>query len=88
MEDAISKARSCFIRRNYYILDYDCLIEFFKSESCQSIKNVELRCARPQDEGGQGLEMRNNDISLYETKITTKKETTKQLGDRFYLKSD
>lgn len=73
---------------NYYSLDCDRLVEFFKRESCQSIEIVELRTSTPQGEENQNLEVWDTKVSLYETKITTKEEATKQLGDRALSKSD
>ncbi|MBW4532534.1 MAG: hypothetical protein KME09_01210 [Pleurocapsa minor HA4230-MV1] len=67
---------------NYYSLDRDRLAEFINLEMAGSIEMVEM-CNTPlQDERNLPLEVRDLNISYIEPKITTKKETTEQRGDR------
>jgi hypothetical protein len=61
-------------------LNYGKLREWAKAES---IEISEMRNNTPQDEKSPTLEVMNTNVSIYEPKITTKKETTKQSSDRF-----
>jgi hypothetical protein len=70
---------------NYYNLNYGKLREWAEAES---IEISELCNSTPQDEKSPTLEVMNTKVSLYEPKITTKKESTKQRGDRHTLKLD
>jgi hypothetical protein len=70
---------------NYYNLDYG---QLQKWAVAQSIEISELRSSTDQDEGTQTLEMRNKEVSLYGTKNTAKKETTKQKSDRLSSELD
>jgi hypothetical protein len=60
---------------NYYTLDGDRLMEWAEAES---IEISEMWSNTPQDEEYQSLEVRNTNISLNETKITTREVTAKQ----------
>lgn len=70
---------------NYYNLDYKQLQNWAKAES---IEISELCNSTPQNEENQTLDLRNNEVSLYEPKITTKERTTKQRSDLLTNKSD
>jgi hypothetical protein len=70
---------------NYYNLNYGKLREWAEA---RSIEISELCNSTAQDEKSQTLEMRNTKVSIYEPKITAKKETTKQRGDRSYSESN
>jgi hypothetical protein len=70
---------------NYYNLNYGKLREWAEA---RSIEISELCNSTPQDEKSPTLEMRNTNVSLYEPKITTKKESTKQRGDRLTTESN
>jgi hypothetical protein len=72
---------------NYYTLDGERLNEYLKSQSAGSIEMSELQSNTPQGERSCTLEMRNSELSLYETKITTGDLTTKQVSDRHNSKS-
>jgi hypothetical protein len=60
---------------NHYSLDYERLQEWAKAES---IEMVEMWSNTPQLENSQHLKMRDSDISLYESKTTTREVTAKQ----------
>jgi hypothetical protein len=60
---------------NHYSLDYERLQEWTKAES---IEMVEMWSNTPQLENSQHLKMRDSDISLYESKTTTREVTAKQ----------
>ncbi|MGB5712243.1 MAG: hypothetical protein WBM44_15200 [Waterburya sp.] len=65
---------------NYYSLNYERLREWAEA---QSIEISEMWSTTVRGEGDQTLEMENPNTSIYRTKNTTKKETTKQtFGDR------
>jgi hypothetical protein len=64
---------------NYYSLDYAKLREWGEA---RSIEISEMRSSAPQEKKAPTLEMGNTNVSIYEPKITTKKLTTKQKGDR------
>lgn len=71
---------------NYYNLNYKRLREWAEAES---IEISEMCNTSPQDEKNQTLEMKDSNISYIETKITTKKKTTKQnYNDRQSTKSN
>jgi hypothetical protein len=63
---------------NYYNLNYGKLREWAEA---RSIEISEMRSNTAQDEKSQTLEMEDTKVSIYESKITTKKEPIKQLGD-------
>jgi hypothetical protein len=79
---------------NYYSLNYSKLREWAgsvgfsvgifspKTRRARSIEISELCNSTPQDEKSPTLEVMNTKVSLYEPKITTKKESTKQRSDR------
>jgi hypothetical protein len=69
---------------NYYNLNYDKLREWAEA---RNIEISELCSNTAQDEKSQTLEMRNTKVSIYESKITAKKETTEQ-SDRLHAKSN
>jgi hypothetical protein len=66
---------------NYYSLDYGKLKEWAKAES---IEISEMRSSTPQEQKDRSFKMQDTDISLKESKITTRKLTTKQ-SDRIEL---
>ena len=72
---------------NYYSLDRDRLIEFLSQQTAQSIEIVEMCATSSQDENSQHLKVSDSQVSLYESKTTTKKETTNNKGDRIYRTS-
>jgi hypothetical protein len=63
---------------NYYTLDGDRLVEYLKSQSSESIEISEMWSNTPQGKNNQHFEMRNSDISLNETKITSRDLTAEQ----------
>lgn len=68
---------------NYYSLDSDRLVEFLNSQTAVTTKISELCNNSPQDNKSQPLKVSDTNISLYESKSTTKKVTAKQnYGDR------
>ena len=69
---------------NYYSLNYERLREWAEAES---IEIAEMCNNSSQGDENQTHETRNTSTSIYESKITTKKETTKQnSGDRINQK--
>ncbi|MEM8832760.1 MAG: hypothetical protein AAGE96_25995 [Cyanobacteria bacterium P01_G01_bin.19] len=52
-----------------------------RHQIAESIEMVEMCNSSSQDERYQTLELRSSEVSLYESKITTKDETTKQKSD-------
>lgn len=63
---------------NYYTLDYDRLFEFLKSRSPQSTETAELCVTSDRDVETQTLDLRDTNISLYDSKNTIQKETAEQ----------
>ena len=67
---------------NYYTLDRDRLNDYLNNHLAETIEMVEMCNTPPQDEKYQTLNLRSSNISLYESKSTTKDRTTKQKSDR------
>jgi hypothetical protein len=63
---------------NYYTLDGDRLIEYLKSQTSESIEISEMWSNTDQGEEYQSLEVRDTEISLNESKITTREVTAEQ----------
>ena len=59
---------------NFYTLDCDRLTEFLNRDIATSTEISELCISSPQSDNKQPLDVRDNEISLYRTKITHKKE--------------
>ena len=73
---------------NYYSLDRDRLAEYLKSQIPETIEMVEMCATTSQGEESQTLDLRDSELSLYESKITTKERTTEQSSDRLRDKSN
>ena len=73
---------------NYYSLNYRCLAEFLEKEKLESIETVELTVRADRSDKNSQIEMTNSDISIYESKNTSQRDTTKQSGDRHSNKSE